>query len=154
MKKILFLITMIAMTISLAAQTSQPYSQWYGQNKTFDTYTPHSEVQVKAPSNSDVVVIIKENNKDGVVAGHRFISRGTTGSISLDNGTYQVFFYHGTAWSSQLDMGNGLKGGFTKGVYYSKDYPVQLYNNILTYELILQRNGNFSTKSSNKNEVF
>ena len=32
---------------------SQPYSAWYGTNKYMDDYTPHSEIKVTAPSNSD-----------------------------------------------------------------------------------------------------
>lgn len=154
MKNIFILIFLIFSFSCAIAQTSQPYAQWYGYNKSYDSYTPHSEIKVKAPNNSDVIVIIRNNNKNGVVAGHRYISRGTTGSISLANGTYQVFFYYGTAWSYQQEMGNGIKGGFTKGVSYAKDNPVQLFNNVLTYELVLQSNGNFSTKPSNKNEVF
>lgn len=154
MKRIILLISFVFAAVSMSAQSTQPYTQWFGWNKTFDEYTAHSEIKVTAPYNSDVVVIVRKNNKDGVVAGHRYISRGSTGTISLSNGTYQVFFYYGTSWSSQVDMGNGIRGGFTKGVSYSKDNPVQLYNNVLTYELILQRSGNFNTKPSNKNEVF
>lgn len=154
MKKILLILFAIISTIAVSAQSRQPYAFWYGYNKSFDNYTPHSEVQVKAPYNSEVVVIIRHNNKDGKVAGHMYLSKGSTGTIQLSNGTYQVFFYYGTNWSSSLDMGNGIKGGFTKSVSYSKDNPEQLYNGILTYELILQQNGNFQTKPSNKNEVF
>lgn len=154
MKKASFLLLFFACAIIASAQSHQPYKQWYGINKSFDDYTPHSEVQVIAPSNSDVVVIVRHNNKDGKVAGHMYLSKGSTGTVQLANGTYQVFFYYGTCWSPSLDMGNGIKGGFTKGVSYSKDNPERLYNGILTYELILQRNGNFNTKPSNKNEVF
>ena len=154
MKHIFFIVSFICATLSLSAQTSQPYSSWFGYNKHFDEYTPHSEITVKAPYSSDVVVIVRKNNQYGAVAGHRYIKKGSSGTIHLGNGTYQVFFYYGTYWSFQVDMGNGIKGGFTKGVSYSKDNPVQLYNNVLTYELVLQHNGNFNTKPSNKNEVF
>lgn len=154
MKRIILIISFVVSAFSAMAQSRQPYSQWYGNNKTFDDYTPHSEVQVKAPYNSEVIVIIRHNNKDGRVAGHMYLSKGSTGTIQLVNGTYQVFFYYGTVWSSSLDMGGVIKGGFTKGVSYAKDNPEKLYNGVLTYELILQQNGNFSTKPSNKNEVF
>lgn len=154
MKKIFLALLITICATAVNAQSRQPYSQWYGTNKSFDNYTPHSEVTVTAPYNSEVIVIIRHNNKDGNVAGHIYLSKGSTGTIQLANGTYQVFFYYGTDWSPTVDMGNGIKGGFTKGVSYSKDNPEQLYNGILTYELILQRDGNFNTKPSNKNEVF
>lgn len=154
MKRIILIITFVVAALSAMAQSRQPYSQWFGFNKSFDNYTPHSEVQVKAPYNSEVVVIIRHNNKDGKVARHMYLSKGSTGTVQLSNGTYQVFFYYGTVWSSSLDMGGGIIGGFTKGVSYSKDNPENLYNSVLTYELILQHNGNINTKPSNKNEVF
>jgi carboxypeptidase C (cathepsin A) len=47
-----------------------------------------------------------------------------------------------------------LKGGFIAGESYGKDSPQRLSNNILEYELILQQNGNFSTKPSNAEEAF
>ena len=48
----------------------------------------------------------------------------------------------------------GIKGGFIRGEAFGKDNSTSLYNNILTYELILQSNGNFSTKPSSANEAF
>lgn len=52
-------------------------------------------------------------------------------------------------------MGNGeVLGGFVVEEIFSKDYPQYLTNNILEYELILQQNGNFSTKASSENEIF
>ena len=37
---------------------------------------------------------------------------------------------------------------------FSKDNPQYLDGQILTYELILQQNGNFSTKPSSESEMF
>jgi len=51
-------------------------------------------------------------------------------------------------------MPNGLEGGFVANESYSKDSPVSLDYQSLTYELIPQPNGNFSTQQSNANEVF
>ena len=51
-------------------------------------------------------------------------------------------------------MPNGENGGFVANESYSKDSPVTLDYQILTYELIPQRNGNFSTQQSNASEVF
>jgi len=47
-----------------------------------------------------------------------------------------------------------LKGGFVTDEHFGKDEPQYLFNNILEYELILQKNGNFSTSPSSKNEAF
>lgn len=51
-------------------------------------------------------------------------------------------------------MKNGeIKGGFIANEDFGKDDPQSLYNNVLTYELILQQNGNFSTRPSNPEEA-
>jgi hypothetical protein len=135
---------------------SQPYSAWYGTNKRIDDYTPHSEIKVKAPWNSDVIAIVRYNNHNGNVAGHRYVRAGSTATIYLRNGyNYQTFFYYGKGWYPDKEMKNGLKGGFLKGEAYSKDGNASyLDNNILTYELTLQENGNFQTSSSNAAEIF
>jgi len=133
---------------------SQPYSKWYGDNQYFDNYTPHSEIKVLAPSNSDVIVIVRHNNKNGSVAGHCYIKSGMASTISLRNGYYQVFFYYGNGWYPDKNIGN-VRGGFVKGESFSKDgSPQNLDNVILTYELTLQQNGNFSTSSSSEGEMF
>lgn len=108
-KLLVLLLVGICVCTNLFAQTSQPYSNWYGYNKSFDDYTPHSSVRVSAPISSDVIVIIRYGSKDGIVAGHYYISKGETASIDLDNGIYQVFFYYGSSWSYSKEMGNELK---------------------------------------------
>lgn len=138
------------------ANGSQPYAQWYGRNNYYDDYTPHSEIRVKAPYNSDVIAIVRYNNHNGNVAGHRYIKAGHTATIYLRNGhNYQTFFYYGTGWYPDKEMKNGIKGGFIKGEAFSKDGSAScLENEILTYELTLQTNGNFHTSSSNEGEMF
>lgn len=135
---------------------AEPYAAWYGTNKYIDDYTPHSEIQVKAPYNSDVIAIVRYNNHNGNVAGHRYIRAGNTATIYLRNGyNYQTFFYYGKGWYPDKEMKNGLKGGFIKNEAYSKDGSASyLENNILTYELTLQEHGNFQTSSSNEAEIF
>lgn len=59
-----------------------PYTRWYGDNMFFDDYTPHSEIQVTAPDNSDVIAIVRYNNSNGNVAGHRYIKRGCSSTIT------------------------------------------------------------------------
>lgn len=135
---------------------SQPYSQWYGTNVYYDDYTPHSEIRVKAPHNSDVIAIVRYNNHNGKVAGHKYIKAGNSATIYLRNGAYyQTFFYYGRGWYPGKQMKNGVKGGFIKDEAYSKDgSPSYLEDNVLTYELTISQHGNFSTSSSNENEIF
>lgn len=135
---------------------AQPYSAWYGKNQFFDDYTPHSEIVVKAPYNSDVIVIVRYNNMNGSVAGHRYIKAGNSSKIYLRNGyNYQTFFYYGKGWYPDKQMSETVRGGFLKDEAFSKDgQPSYLDNQILTYELTLQENGNFHTSSSDEGEMF
>lgn len=134
---------------------AQPYAQWYGKNQYYDDYTSHSEIIVKAPYNSDVIAIVRYNNMNGSVAGHRYIKAGNSSKIYLKNGTYQTFFYYGKGWYPDKPMNGKVRGGFLKGEAFSKDgSPSYLENNILTYELTLQENGNFQTSTSSEGEMF
>ena len=135
---------------------SAPYARWYGNNLYFDDYTPHSEIQVTAPSNSDVIVIVRYNNQNGNVAGHKYITAGNRVTIYLKNGyNYQTFFYYGKGWYPQKEMKGSLVGGFIKGESFSKDgSPTYMENNILQYSLTLQANGNFQTSGSSEGEMF
>lgn len=135
---------------------SQPYSRWYGKNQYYDDYTPHSEIVVKAPYNSDVIAIVRYNNMNGSVAGHRYIKAGNSVKIYLKNGhNYQTFFYYGKGWYPDKPMNGKVRGGFLKNEAFSKDgSPSYLENQILSYELTLQENGNFQTSSSNEGEMF
>ena len=127
-----------------------PYSKYYGGNATCNDYGC-SQIKVKTPSNSDVLVTIKRNNK---VVRHAFIRAGSSYTFSFPNGTYQTFFYYGKGWNPQKEMKNGeIKGGFIANEDFGKDEPQSLHNNILEYELILQQNGNFSTRPSNSAEA-
>jgi len=135
---------------------SQPYSRWYGANQYYDDYTAHSEIRVKAPNNSDVIAIVRYNNMNGSVAGHKYIKAGDTVTIYLRNGNYyQTFFYYGKGWYPDKPMSGKVRGGFIKNEAFSKDgSPSYLENQILSYELTLQQNGNFQTSSSSEGEMF
>lgn len=138
------------------SNNSEPYSRWYGSNAYYDDYTPHSQIHVRASSSSDVIVIVRYNNANGAVAGHRYIKAGQSGTIYLQNKkNYQVFFYHGNGWYPNKEMSNGILGGFVKDESFTKDDSVQyLDNEILTYTLTQQQFGNFAPGQSNQNEVF
>lgn len=137
---------------SLATGTA-PYTQFYGKNYQCP-YEQCSGIKVTAPAESDIVVIIKRNNQDGKVVSHGYIRAGGTCMFPIPDGTYQTFFYYGEGWNPNKDMGNGIKGGFVKNELFSKDNPQDIYSGILTYVLQLQRNGNFQTRGSSRNEVF
>ena len=101
-------------------------------------------------------MIVRYNNHNGKVAGHKYIKAGYSSSIHLANGyNYQTFFYYGNGWNPEKVMKNGLRGGFVKDESYSKDGSSSyLDNNILTYELVVQYDGNFSTSRSDEGEIF
>ena len=137
-------------------QGSQLYSDCFGPNA-YCSGTGCSQVKVKGPIDSDVLVTIKSKDFNDIVFSHAYIRSNKTHTFDLDNGTYQVFFYYGKDWDYRKIIEGtfcDLKGGFSSSEVFGKDVPQYLYNNILTYELILQRNGNFSTKKSNPKEVF
>ena len=113
-----------------------------------------SAIEVTAPTNSDIVVIIKRDNDRGSVISHAYIRAGRKYSFDLPNGTYQPFFYYGEGWNPNKDMGNGIKGGFVKDESFSKDNPQSISDCVLSYVLQLQKDGNFQTKGSNRREMF
>jgi hypothetical protein len=130
-----------------------PYSYLYGTNKSCSDYGC-SEIKVRTPINSDVFVTIK---KDEQVVGHAYIKAGSSYPFELPNDSYQPFFYYGKGWNPEKIMkettNGALKGGFITNEHFGKDSPQRLCNEILEYELILQQNGNFSTKPSNADEA-
>jgi hypothetical protein len=128
---------------------ASPYSKYYGGNSSCNDFGC-SKIKVTT-SNSDVVVTIKKNDK---VVRHAFIQAGDSYTFSFPNGTYQAFFYYGRGWNPEkLMKGGKIKGGFITNEDFGKDEPQSLYNNVLTYELIMQQNGNFSTRPSNPEEA-
>ena len=131
-----------------------PYAYCFGGNKPCSDYGC-SQIKVKTPSNSDVLVIIK---KIGEVYRHAYINSSSSYTFEFPNGTYQAFFYYGKGWNpgkvmKEADCG-ALKGGFIDDEHFGKDDPQTINNGVLTYELILQQNGNFSTRPSNSDEAF
>jgi hypothetical protein len=152
------LIIIVGLNSSALAQSlftgATPYAYCYGKNLVCNEFGC-SEISVKAPHNSDVMVTIKKGDR---VKKHAYIRAGGTYSFSFPNGTYQPFFYYGNNWDPNKLMKSspcgGIKGGFTTGEHFGKDSPQRLYNQALSYELILQPNGNFSTRPSSAVEAF
>ncbi|MGY0426034.1 MAG: hypothetical protein ACWIPI_04280 [Polaribacter sp.] len=133
---------------------STPYSYCFGKNRSCSSYGC-SQIKVRTPVNSDVLVTIKKN---GEVYRHAYINAGSTYTFEFPNGRYQTFFYYGKGWNPNKVMKKTncgiLKGGFIADEHFGKDNLQTLFNNVLSYELILQQNGNFSTKPSNSEEAF
>lgn len=131
-----------------------PYSGCFGANRSCSDYGC-SQIQVFTPSNSDVLVTIKSN---GNVVRHAYIVAGSSYTFEMPNGTYQPFFYYGKGWYPDKVISTNsdcqIRGGFVSNEVFGKDDPQTLNNDILTYELILQQNGNFSTRPSNAQEAF
>jgi hypothetical protein len=131
-----------------------PYAYCFGGNSSCSEWGCAS-IEVKTPYNSDVIVTIKKKDK---VVRHAYIAAGNTYSFEFPNGLYQAYFYYGKGWNPDKVMKEVncgiLKGGFVADEIFSKDTPQLLNNSTLTYELILQQNGNFSTSPSNSNEAF
>lgn|SRR5574344_219806 len=126
---------------------SQPYSndnEVYGNDSQITVTTSSN-------SNSDVVVILKS---DGEIVKNAYLNAGSSYTFNLPNGSYQVFFYGGKGWNPNKTMSNGSQGGFVANESYSKNSPVTLNYQGLSYELIPQQNGNFSTQQSDASEVF
>lgn len=130
-----------------------PYSQYYGKNYKCP-YEQCSGIRVTAPAESDIVVIIKQNNQNGKVVAHGYICSGATYQFDIPDGTYQTFFYYGEGWNPNKVMKGGVRGGFVKDEIFSKDNPQEIYSGVLSYVLQLQRDGNFQTRGSNKSECF
>ena len=130
-----------------------PYSYCFGNNG-YCSNNGCSQIKVFTPKNSDVLVTIKKNDQ---VYRHAYIRAGCSYTFQFPNGTYQAFFYYGKGWNPEKIMKETksyiVKGGFIENEDFGKDNPQTLYNNVLIYELILQQNGNFSTKPSNKEDA-
>lgn len=132
-----------------------PYSSCYGSSNYCNSYGC-SQIKVITGGSGDVLVSIK--NRNGNVVRHAYIKGRYSYTFNVPDGSYQVFFYSGTGWNPNKQMPSSscssLRGGFVSNEEVTKDNYISLYNQIMTYELILQQRGNFSTKPSSKSEAF
>lgn len=132
---------------------AMPYSYCFGSNN-YCNYYGCSRITVTT-GGSDVLVTIKDRSGD--VVRHGYIKSGHTFSFNLPDGTYQTFFYSGTGWNPNKYMKatscGTLRGGFVSNEDVTKDNYISIYNQEMTYRLISQQYGNFSTKQSSKDEA-
>ena len=137
---------------------SKPYAYCYGSNPYCSPpngYVECSFIDVRASSSSDVIVIIKKNNR---VYSHAYIKAGGYYKFKLGNGNFQTFFYYGNGWNPNKFIKNAIcgkiTGGFVSDESLDKSELINLRNSSMTYTLYSVNNGNFQPKSSNKNEAF
>lgn len=134
---------------------SMPYASCYGSSNYCNDWGC-SQIKVITDGSGDVLVSIK--NYNGKVVRHAYIKGGYYYTFNVPDGSYQVFFYSGTGWNPYKQMPSSncshLKGGFVSSESVTKDNYITLNNQIITYELILQQQGNFSAKPSSINEAF
>jgi hypothetical protein len=134
-------------------QGSMPWAYCYGSRNVCNGYDC-SQISILSGS-SDVLVTIK--NEEGAVCRHAYIKSGTKFKFNLPNGRYQVFFYSGNGWNPNKFMKNTscgeLKGGFVLNESFTKDTYQNIFNQILSYTLIEQVNGNLSKQPSSMNEA-
>lgn len=134
---------------------AMPYSHCYGSNNYCSDYGC-SRISVITGGANDVLVTIKNSN--GNVVRHGYINGGHSFTFNVPDGRYQVFFYSGNGWNPNKFMTTttcgSLRGGFVSGENFTKDSYISLYSQTMTYELILQENGNLSTQPSSMNEAF
>ena len=135
-----------------------PYSYCYGGNPYCSPPSGYAEcsfIDVRASSNSDVIVIIKKNNR---VYSHAYIKAGGYYKFKLGNGSFQSFFYYGKGWNPNKYIKNAncgrIIGGFVNNESLDKSEVEYLYNSSMSYTLYSVENGNFRPISSNKNEAF
>jgi hypothetical protein len=150
---LIFLFNLISFFSFSQYTGATPWENCFGKNASCNNYGC-SEIKVKSSSGSAVMAIVKKYNK---VIKHAYISSNSTYTFQLPNGTYQVFFYYGKNWKRNKKMNSdecyNIYGGFSENEYVSKDDPITLNNQIMTYTLTQVTYGNFSPKSSNLSEA-
>ena len=155
MKKYLVIITLSLFYLNAFSQHTgaTPWSNCFGINASC-VYKGCSDVVIKAPSSSSIVVIIK---KRGKVLKHAYVSAGGIHTIEITDGSYQAFFYYGKDWNNYKRMPSDecghLYGGFDTGEHVTKD-SFSVYGEVLTYTLYGVVGGNHQNTPSSLEEAF
>ena len=155
LQSIFILIFFCAIPFSSSAQYTgaTPWSNCFGENVSCDYYGC-SAIQVNTSLSSPVLAIVKRYGK---VIKHAYISAGSSYTFEVKDGTYQVFFYYGSNWNRYKKMSSSdcysLYGGWDTDEYVSKDDPISLSNQMMTYTLTSTVGGNFNTKPSDIGEA-
>ena len=135
---------------------SRPYGSHYGQ-----PLSGENEFHFKTSSGCDYVILIKLSDNNRYV-DHKYVRGGDQITITVPDGTYNVFLYTGNGWNPNTSVG-ACTGGFVSDESFPKDGPVTMtatikgdyyYNQTCEYTLYPVRNGNLHLMSSNPNEAF
>jgi hypothetical protein len=157
----LYLICFLISSLCYSQKTGDtPWENCFGKNASCKAYPKNgsvvgcSKIKVSTSRSSPVMAIVKRNGK---VVKHAYISVQSSYSFDVPDGAYEVFFYYGRKWNSHKKMNSdecsSLYGGFTENESVTKDNPITLNSQTLTYTLTSVTNGNFSPKSSSLNEA-
>lgn len=161
MKNVILIILFFSSLFAHSQYTgATPWENCYGKNASCETYPKDgylvgcSEINIKTSSSSSVLAIVKRYGK---VVKHAYISSGSNYTFEVASGTYQVFFYYGKSWNRNKKMNSdqcvSIYGGFTENESVSKDNPITLNDEIMSYTLTQVSYGNFSPKLSDLNEA-
>ena len=161
MKKLLLALVLLLSLNGYSQYTgANPWENCFGKNADCKKYVKDgyyvgcSTIEVNTSASSPVVVIVKRYGK---IMKHAYISKNSSHSIEIPDGTYQVFFYYGNNWDNFKKMNsdecNSVKGGFTSNESVGKDDSISLNGQIMSYTLSQVTYGNFSQKSSSLKEA-
>ena len=134
----------------------RPYRDYYGR-----PLSGGNEFRFHTSSGCDYVILIKKSS-NGRYVDHKYVRGGDYITITVPDGTYDVFFYSGNGWNPDKVVGSCI-GGFEINESFQKDGPVTVtttirgdyyYNQTCDYTLYPVQNGNLHLESSNANEVF
>jgi|GEM_PF-6988870 len=138
-------------------ESVMPYESIYGQNM---VYAPNT-IKVHAPSDRDLIVIVRDSYLDNVVS-HFYIAAGETNGAVIPNGTFQVYFYSGRGWDENKKMkssrGDKVIGGFRYHESFGKDPKTISFGDgkfdEVSYDLNKRRNGNMHESHSRASQMF
>ena len=128
----------------------QPLERPYTGEIVYDDskFERNTSITVTAPSDSDVVVSLKNLSK--ATLRSFYVRAGETASIRVPAVYLYVYFAFGTTW---YGYGEGLM--FGDGTVYSKDDDmVDFDGKSWEYSLSPVKNGNFSETPTNENDFF
>lgn len=135
-----------------------PYDEIFGKGIYNDT---QNSILIKASEKLDVVFVLVDINTDRRIR-NEFINKGSTFNLTkIPYGTYDYMYFSGNDWSDEIDLGIGVKGGFTRNSSFTKnsystdriEFEQGYYG---TYELTLYSviNGNLETESTSAQDFF
>ena len=128
-----------AKTYSRLSTGDKPYSRYY------QTITGNNYIKFITEGNSDYVVIVKNASTDEAV-NHVYIRGGSTISLYVPDGMYDVYFYSG--------RGGWNPDKVTYGETLQKDGPFPLHGQGCEYTLYPVVNGNLTLSPTNEDEAF